>query len=74
MSKDSTRQIVNILAVILALTVNVLAVLVPLNGQDTGEISDRLPTYFTPAGYVFSIWSLIFIGWILFAIYQALPS
>jgi hypothetical protein len=74
MSKDLIRQIVNIMAVVLALTVNVLAVLLPLNGQDTGEISDRLPTYFTPAGYVFSIWSVIFIGWTAFAILQALPA
>lgn len=74
MSKDSIRQAVNIITVVLALTVNMLAVLLPLNGQDTGEISDRLPTYFTPAGYVFSIWSVIFMGWILFAVYQALPS
>jgi hypothetical protein len=74
MNKDSLRQLANIVTVILALTVNTLAALLPLNGQDTGEISDRLPTYFTPAGYVFSIWSLIFIGWIIFAIYQALPA
>lgn len=74
MSKDSIRQFVNIITVVLALTVNALAVLLPLNGQDTGEISDRLPTYFTPAGYVFSIWSLIFLGWIAFAIFQALPA
>jgi hypothetical protein len=74
MNKDSLRQLTNVLSVILALAVNALAVLLPLNGQDTSEISDRLPTYFTPAGYVFSIWSVIFIGWIAFAIYQALPA
>lgn len=74
MFKDSVRQTVNIISVVLALTVNALAVLLPLNGQSTNEISDRLPTYFTPAGYVFSIWLLIFLGWIVFAIYQALPT
>ena len=74
MSKDSVRQTVNIISVVLALTVNALAVLLPLNGQSTHEISDRLPTYFTPAGYVFSIWSLIFLGWIVFAVYQGLPA
>lgn len=74
MSKDSLRQLANILSVGLALTVNFLASTLPLNGQNTGEISDRLPTYFTPAGYVFSIWFLIFAGWIAFAIYQALPA
>ncbi|MFM8367912.1 MAG: tryptophan-rich sensory protein, partial [Chloroflexota bacterium] len=40
----------------------------------TGEISDRFPAYFVPAGYVFAIWSIIFIGWIAFAIYQFQPA
>ncbi len=74
MSKDTIRQIVNILSVVLALTVNVLASVLPLNGQNTGEISDRFQVYFVPAGYVFSIWGIIYIGWIAFAVYQALPT
>lgn len=73
MSKDTLRQIANILGVIVAITVNILAVVLPLNGQNSGEISDRFRVYFVPAGYVFSIWSLIYLGWITFAIYQALP-
>lgn len=74
MSKDTTRQILNALSVALALTVNILASALPLNGQNTGEISDRFPVYFVPAGYVFAIWSVIFIGWIAFAIYQFQPA
>lgn len=74
MSKDSLRQLANILSVALALTVNTLASALPLNGQTTGEISNRFPAYFVPAGYVFAIWFLIFAGWIAFAIYQALPA
>jgi hypothetical protein len=41
---------------------------------NTGEISDRFQVYFVPAGYVFSIWGLIYLGLIAYAIYQALPS
>ncbi len=74
MSKDTARQLANALSVVIALTVNVLASALPLNGQNTGEISDRFLIYFVPAGYVFAIWSLIFIGWIAFAIYQFLPA
>lgn len=74
MSKDSVRQLANVLSVGFALVINILASTLPLNGQNTGEISDRLPTYFTPAGYIFSIWFLIFVGWIAFAVYQALPA
>src|SRR5512143_803880 len=74
MSKDAPRQIANILSVVLALTVNVLANALPLNGQNTGEISDRFKVYFVPAGYVFAIWGVIYIGWIAFTVYQALPA
>jgi hypothetical protein len=30
--------------------------------------------YFVPAGYVFAIWGLIYIGWIAFTIFQFQPS
>ena len=68
--KDTLRQIANLLTVIIALTVNILASTLPLNGQNTGEISDRFQVYFVPAGYVFSIWGIIYLGWIAFIIYQ----
>jgi benzodiazapine receptor len=74
MSKDTIRQFANLITVILALTENVLATTLPLNGQNTGEISDRFQVYFVPAGYVFSIWGLIYIGWIAFTIFQFQPS
>ena len=74
MTKDTVRQLANALSVALALTVNILASTLPLNGQNTGEISDRFQVYFVPAGYVFSIWGLIYIGWIAFSIYQFQPA
>ena len=74
MSKDSLRQAVNVLAVIATIAVNVLANALPLNGLTTGEISDRFDVYFIPAGYVFSIWGLIYVALVAFAIYQALPA
>jgi len=70
MSKDTTRQFANLFSIVLALTVNILASTLPLNGQNTGEISDRFQVYFVPAGYVFSIWGLIYLGWIAFILFQ----
>ena len=69
-----TRQILNILVILLVLVVNFLANALPLNGQGTGEISDRFPVLFTPAGYVFAIWGVIYLGLIAFAVFQALPA
>lgn len=74
MSKDTIRQWLNALSVVLALTVNILTSTLPLNNQNTGEISDRFQVYFVPAGYVFAIWGIIYIGWIAFAIYQFQPA
>jgi tryptophan-rich sensory protein len=53
--------------------VNGLANSLPLNGQTTGEISDRFPLLITPPGYVFAIWGLIYSGLLAYAAYQALP-
>ena len=74
MSKDALRQTANILTVILALVVNILSNALPLNGQNTGEISDRFKVFFVPAGYVFAIWGVIYLGWIAFTVFQALPA
>ena len=74
MSRDLARQIVNALAVIFTIVMNGLANALPLNGQLTGEISDRFRVFFVPAGYVFSIWGLIYVGLLAFAVFQALPS
>ncbi|MHC8520420.1 hypothetical protein ACPJHQ_03015 [Rossellomorea sp. H39__3] len=74
------RVILNILAFALVIVMNTLAVTLPLNNQSTGEISDRLDIMLTPAGYVFSIWSLIYLLlgiWVLRQIPKArrdLPS
>jgi len=68
--KDTIRQTTNLVTVLIALFVNILATTLPLNGQNTGEISDRFLVYFVPAGYVFSIWGIIYIGWIAFTIFQ----
>ncbi len=42
------------------ITVNALANALPINGLDTGEVSDRYPNLFTPSGITFSIWSVIY--------------
>jgi benzodiazapine receptor len=74
MSKDTLRQAVNVVAALMTIAINGLANALPLNGQNTGEISDRFQVYFVPAGYVFSIWGLIYLGLVAFAVYQALPG
>lgn len=63
-----------ILSIVATILVNGLANALPINGQTTGDISNRQDVLFTPANYVFSIWGLIYLGLIIFAVVQALPS
>lgn len=74
LSTDLARQGAVIAALTATLATNTLANLLPLNGQTTGEVSDRFPLLITPPGYVFGIWGLIYTGLIGYAIYQALPA
>ena len=71
---NSLRQILVISGLMMVLTVNFLANFLPIAGKTTGELSDSYSVYFVPAGYVFSIWGLIYLFQLAFIIYQALPS
>jgi hypothetical protein len=74
MNKDTIRQITVILTVLATIVINILANALPINGLGTGQISDRFNVYFVPAGYVFSIWGLIYLGLIAYTVFQAIPS
>ncbi len=69
-----SQVILNIAALVVALVVNALATTLPLGGRTTAEISDSFNILFVPAGYVFSIWGLIYLALIGFAVFQALPA
>lgn len=55
------RILLMTIAFLAVIVTNALANILPLNGQTTGEISNRILVLFTPAGYVFSIWSIIYL-------------
>lgn len=63
-----------ILSVLATITVNGLANALPINGQTTGEISNRFEVFFTPANYVFAIWGLIYLGLLSLSAVQALAG
>jgi translocator protein len=60
----------NSIALLVVLTVNTLANLLPINGMNTGQISDLYPSLFTPSGFTFSIWSVLYLFQIGFAFAQ----
>ena len=63
-----------IIATIGVIAMNALATTGYIGGVTPEVISDKYPTFVTPAGYAFSIWGWIYLGLIIFSIYQALPS
>ncbi|MFY8036766.1 MAG: hypothetical protein ACOVMQ_06345 [Cyclobacteriaceae bacterium] len=70
MNARKTLLFGNIVALIVVLTVNALANILPINGMNTGQISDMYPSLFTPAGFTFSIWSVLYLLQIGFVIAQ----
>ncbi|MBC7348884.1 MAG: tryptophan-rich sensory protein [Candidatus Aminicenantes bacterium] len=58
-------------------TVNYLANALPINNLDTGQLSDKYPNLFVPAGFTFSIWGVIYLllaVFIFFSLKQALTG
>ncbi len=60
----------NVLALAGVLVINALAITLPINGMSTGDISELYPSLFTPAGFTFSVWSLLYSLLIGFVVYQ----
>ena len=65
---------ITIVGTLVMLATNGLANGLPINGKTTGDIADGFDILFTPAGYVFSIWGLIYLAVVGFTIFQALPA
>ncbi len=65
-----TLQILNGLALGSVIFINYLSNTGAMNGKTIGTISDNINSLFTPAGYAFSIWGIIYLLLLGFAIYQ----
>ena len=70
MRKSVGLLVANVMGYIAMLVVNGLANAIPIGGRTTGEISEYYPSYFTPAGFTFGIWGLIYVGLGLFVGWQ----
>ncbi len=61
-------------AFLVMIYINYLSVTGQINGMYTGQVSALYPTYFTPAGYTFSIWGIIYLFNIAFIIYALIGT
>ncbi len=63
-------QVLNGASLLIVIFINYLANTGTFNGTIVGEVSAQYQNYFTPAGYAFSIWGLIYLGLLAFIAYQ----
>ncbi|WP_048825552.1 tryptophan-rich sensory protein [Hymenobacter sp. DG25B] len=61
-------------AIVLNIALNYVSQQYPFNGQTNAVVSGKYPTLLTPAGYAFSIWGLIFLSLLAYAVWQLLPA
>ncbi len=73
MARRSWLGILNLLAFLATVAVNALAVILPINGKTTQELSDAYPNLFVPAGLTFSIWGVIYLLLAIYCVYELLP-
>lgn len=59
-----------IITYLVMVSVNVLANTLPINGNNTGQVSNAYPNLFAPAPVTFSIWGLIYLLLAIYAAYQ----
>jgi hypothetical protein len=69
-SNNQLVKIANIIGFLTVIIVNGAANALPLNGVTTAELSDKYGNLFTPAGYVFAIWGVIYVLLAAFTYYQ----
>jgi len=74
MKSTKTLAVVNFFAFTLTIVVNQLAIVLPINGMTTGQLSDMYPNLFVPAGVTFSIWGLIYLLMLAFIILQLVAA
>lgn len=73
LTADRIRSSLVAVATIATIAYNGLAAAGYVNDVTPAAISDKYSTVLTPAGYAFSIWTLIYVGQIAFTVYQLLP-
>jgi translocator protein len=74
MKKHLFFAILNVLSLAVTLSVSITTNIDEINVISTGDITNKFDILFKPSAYVFSIWSIIYMGLIVFAVFQILPA
>ncbi len=68
--KNLFIKILVAISFVLMIVINGLANILPINGVQTGQVSDSYTNLFAPAGLTFSIWGIIYFLLALYTLYQ----
>lgn len=71
--KKRWMKIAVLVSLVVMVGINALANMLPINGVNTGEVSNQYDNLFTPAPYTFSIWGLIYLMLTVYTVFQLLP-
>lgn len=74
MKNTRLLAILNSLGFVLVIVMNTLANVLPINGLNTGQLSDFYPNLFVPAGFTFSIWGVIYLALLVFVVYSLVQA
>jgi hypothetical protein len=77
MKELKTLSILNAVSLFIHIAVSYVSQTGAIGKTTVGEMSDKYPTYFTPAGITFAIWGVIYISltaFVIFHIYHAFKS
>jgi hypothetical protein len=67
-------KLTNLIFLLMTIFINFLANYLPINNLSSGGVSELYKNPFTPAGFTFSIWGIIYILLIIFIIYRFIGS
>lgn len=73
-SKHSGLRWMVLIIVLINSFFNTIYNVLGIPGDSVKTVSDRYMTLFTPAGYAFAIWGIIYLAFIIYAVYQLLPA
>lgn len=65
---------INAIALLITIIISYLSNASLLNGESMGSISAKYHSLFTPSGYAFSIWGIIYLGLFAFVIYTGITN
>lgn len=69
-NKKKTYAVINFITLSLVIFWNYWANSSTINGNTVGELSDKYNSLFTPPGYAFALWGVIFLGLFVHTLYQ----